>query len=136
LVKCKKLQQFLRSLPEVKVQIPPADAFVNVTRLPVQNVEGPPIGAGTTFTVTVPVLKQPEDRVYVIVVVPVDIPDKIPVVVVTSAIAMLAELQVPEAEKLVNVPVEPSHTLVAPPITDGEGLVVTTTTDTQPVPNV
>ena len=55
------------------------------------------------------------------------------VIVATAGVALL---HVPPAVALLNVVVEPAHTLVIPVIAAGNGLTVTVVVTTHPVPKI
>jgi hypothetical protein len=91
------------------------------------------MAAGSVLTVTTVVRMQPVGSVYVIVAVPVAMPETTPVVVTMVAMAMLLLLHVPAVEVFVNVVVSPRQTEAEPPITAGSGSTVTTVVAVQPV---
>ena len=70
------------------------------------------------------------------VTVPAETPVKLPEPVPIVAIAPLLLIQVPPNVPSPNIVDEPTHTLLAPVITPGVRLTVTTWDARQPVPNV
>ena len=115
---------------------PDAVASVNVIVRPVHTVAGPlivpPIGdtLTVTFVVVVAIPQNALVSVKVIVVIPGLIPPTIPVAVPIVPIPGLLLLQVPappEAVLLLNVIVEPTHTLLNPLIVPATGEVFTVT---------
>ena len=91
----------------------------------------PVIADGSGLTVTIDVVIQPVGSVYVIVVVPAARPVTTPEVLMVAAVVLLL-LHVPPPV-FVSVVVKPAHTFMVPPVTDGEGLTVTTVVAIQPV---
>ena len=69
-------------------------------------------------------------------VVPAVTPYTEPVVEPTVPTAVLLLLHVPPAVPSVNVVVKPTHTVIVPVITPGNGFTVTTAVMIQPVPIV
>ena len=118
------------------LQVPPAVALLNVVVDPAQSVRVPVIAAGSGFTVTVAVTKQPVGKVYEITEVPADTPVTTPVDELTVATAGVALLQVPPAVALLNVVVDPAHSVRVPVIAAGRGLTVTVAVRKHPVGSV
>ena len=111
---------------------PPLDAVIVV--LP-QKVPPPAATtvAGNAFTVTLAVVIQPVDNVYVIAVVPADMPATTPDDASTVPTPVIDELHVPPVLLLVRAVVEPAHTLRVPVIADGNELTVTVVVMIQPL---
>jgi hypothetical protein len=116
------------------LQDTPGDALDNVITDPMQRSAIPVIAAGSGFTTTSAVTKQPFGAVYVIVETPATTPVTTPVML-TGAIQNAPLLHVPPAGVSVNVVVSPSQTLRVPAIGPGTGNTVTTVVDIQPVGN-
>jgi hypothetical protein len=102
-------------------QTPPAVMSVRV----VDDVMIPAIGAGSALTVASLVATQPEVSVYVIVVVPTDIPVTTPVDEPTRATPTPALDQVPPVAILLNVVDAPTHATAVPVMPVGAELTVT-----------
>jgi hypothetical protein len=90
----------------------------------------PVIAAGEATTVTTAVTKQPLDKTWEIVAVPVVTPETTPDMD-TVAITELLLVQVPLPDEL-NVVVETSHRVVVPVIADGVANTVAAAVLTQP----
>jgi len=84
------------------------------------------MAAGTTLTVTGYVLRQVVGNVYVIIAVPLVIPDTTPPSRVTEATAGTLLVQLPPAVALVKVILLPTHTAEEPAIGAGNGSTVST----------
>ena len=107
------------------VQLPPIVASLKIVFLPTQTVVVPVIGAATGLTSMVAVVAHPMPEVYVAVAIPPDTPVTIPEAEPMVAINVLLIAQLPGPAASVNVPVEPTHTFVAPDIGAGAGATVT-----------
>ena len=107
------------------LQVPPPEPSVNAVDDPAQTFRLPVIPPGTVLTVTVVVVIQPVDSVYVIVdvpgVPPVTKPEADPIVATT--VLLLIHVPPPASLKVVD---RPEHTDVVPVIADGNGLTVAT----------
>lgn len=98
----------------VLLHAPPGVASLSVTEFPMHTLRGPIIGP-SAFTVTTVVVKQPPGVVYVIVLVPVPIPEVEPVdVMVATEVLLLAH--VPLGVKLLSIVALPWHMVVVPVI--------------------
>lgn len=106
------------------VHVPPGVASASVVVELTQMLLTPVGTAGVVLTVTTTVAKQPPPNVYVIVGVPAATPVTIPEELPTVASARLLLVHVPPETALVNVVVNPTHTLVVPEKEPGEGLTV------------
>ena len=106
------------------VHTPPDTPSLNWVVNPVHTVAVPVIADGEVFTVTTVVVVHPVGNVYVIAGVPVATPVSNPVVRPIVARAPLLLLHVPPDTPLLSCVVNPAHTVVTPPIPDGDGLTV------------
>jgi len=119
--------------PSLLLQVPPVVSFDNVIAAPSHKLIVPviaaTIGNGLTVTIAVTIVVQPKTLVtlYVIVVVPADIPDTMPVEPIV-AIEPSLRLHVPPVAVSARGVVEPAQTDIVPVIagTVGNGLTVTT----------
>ena len=105
------------------LHVPPGVASVKANVEPMHTTQpdvGQEMGAGNGLTVIVVVTEQPEERVYVIVSIPGDIPITMPDAEPTVAIAGLLLLHVPPPGELLKVMVLPTHTEVGPVIAEGD----------------
>ncbi len=91
----------------VLVQVPPGVPSVADIVNPVQTEFGLTTAAGVTFTVRTDVVVQPAVVVYVIVVVPAETPDILPISAPIVATAVLLLLQLPPTGVEVSVTVKP-----------------------------
>ncbi len=125
------------ALPLLLVQFPPAGVVFNVVAKPTHtaNPGVAVIGKGVVLIVTIAVMIQPVDKVYVTTSVPAATPVTTPVLEPTVALPLL-RLQVPPAGVEFNVIVYPIHTGVLPVIAVGFGLMVTVLVVIQPVGSV
>jgi hypothetical protein len=105
--------------------VPPAVALAKVAVDPEHTDVVPVIATGRAFTVTFFVMMQPEGTVYVIVALPADIPETMPVAELTAATAEALEDHVPPPIELLKAIVEPTHTEDDPEIAAGNELTVT-----------
>jgi hypothetical protein len=87
----------------------PEPASVNADVKPTQTTTLPVIAGGSGLTLTAAIAVQPTGVVYVIVAVPVAIPETIPAVL-TDATEVLLLLHVPPAVASLNVTVLPAQT--------------------------
>jgi hypothetical protein len=110
--------------------VPPLVAELNVVVAPEHIASVPVIAAGEATTVTTAVTKQPLDKTWEIVAVPVVTPETTPDMD-TVAITELLLVQVPLPDEL-NVVVETSHRVVVPVIADGVANTVAAAVLTQP----
>jgi hypothetical protein len=94
------------------------------------------MAAGKVFTVTVAVIWQPVDNVYVTTQVPADTPVTTPDAGSIVSIEAQALLQPPPAGVLLNVVVSPTHTPNEPEMADGSGFTVMPAVMIQPVGSV
>ena len=113
------------------VHVPPDVLFVKVVVEPIQALVEPPIAANTGSGLTVIteltlVLHPLVVTVYVIVLVPDVTPVTTPLAL-TVATAVLLDVHTPKAVALVNVVVDPAHTVAEPVIdaTTGKAMIVT-----------
>lgn len=122
-----------KAIPElVHVPLPESD---NVSLASTHTDDAPVIAEGNGFTVTTVVAEQPVAARYVIVAVPAESPETIPLVPIVAVAGVLL-LHVPPTVPSLNAVVEPSQTLVVPVITAGEACTVTVTLWLQPVLSV
>jgi hypothetical protein len=117
--------------PLLLVHVPPAVPCVNVVLMPTHIFVEPVIAAGAALTVAIAVARQPA-TVYEIVAVPAAIPVITPVPDTIVATPVVLDVQAPDGVALVNVDVEPAHTVSVPLITDGAADTVTTFVTKQP----
>ncbi len=99
-------------------QCPPEGDAVRVVVVPSQILKEP-VSVDAEFTVTVAVVKQPDECVYVTDEVPVDNAVMIPLADPTLATDVVAEVQVPPDTAFVNVVEAPAQIVNVPPIADG-----------------
>jgi hypothetical protein len=104
------------------IHVPPP-ASVRSIVLPTHTAAGPPIAVGNELTVTTAVVLQPNPSEYVMIVVPVLIPETIPLTEPIVPIGNDPLLQVPPPVPSVSVVVEPRHTPNEPLM--GNGVVLT-----------
>jgi hypothetical protein len=104
------------------LHVPPPASVSNM--LPYwHTAAGPPIAVGNELTVTTAVVLQPNPSEYVMIVVPVLIPETIPLTEPIVPIGNDPLLQVPPPVPSVSVVVEPRHTPNEPLM--GNGVVLT-----------
>jgi hypothetical protein len=115
---------------------PPPVKLVSVVVPPSHTCKVPVIGNGTGFTVATAVLKQPVPSVYVIVVVPLEIPVSTPVVTSIVPTAGVVLAHVPPGVVVVSVVVPFTHTCKEPPILAGNAYTVTVALDVHVVGRV
>jgi hypothetical protein len=108
------------------LHVPPVVALLSVVVSPSHTCSTPVVVAGSGFTVTVVVIRQPVGIVYVISAVPSDKPVTTPVAASTLTVAS-ALLHVPPASASAIVVVEFTHTAIVPVIADGSGFTFTVT---------
>jgi hypothetical protein len=96
----------------------------------------PPIGNGTGLTLTTAVVMQPVPSAYVIILVPLVIPQNRPEVVLMVPTAGLLLVQVPPGDELVNGVHWPSQAFNVPLIVPGSAYTVTSAVIRQVVGNV
>jgi hypothetical protein len=121
-------------LVEELLHVPPPLPSLSNTVAPTHSPNGPVIGEGSGFTVTIFEMLQPvTGNVAVIVVTPGLTPLTIPVENPTVATPVELLLQVTPVED-VSVRVEPTHTADAPLMLEGSGFTVTVATVVQPAP--
>lgn len=116
------------------VQVPPVEAEESVMLVPTQRAELPVIDEGNGLTVTVAAMPHPDGGIYVIDVVPAEMPVTTPVEDPTVAIAVFALVHVPPATGSLNVVVLPIHVLFTPVMPGGGGTTVTIPAMVHPVP--
>ena len=116
------------------LQLPPVVVLLSVIVEPRQTEEGPVIDPGAACTETTTVAKQPEVNIYVIVAVPIELPETRPPVEVTSATPALLVLHDPPGAPSVNKEVPPKHIFVLPNIAGGPAVTVTTRVPVLPEP--
>jgi len=97
----------------------------SVTVLPTHSSVNPLIAVGSAFTVIAFVTKQPEDRMYLIVVPPPARPVAVPDVALIEPTVGDVLLHVPPVGVLMYVSSAPTHIAVAPEIVVGASLTVT-----------
>ena len=95
----------------------------------------PEIIAGNGLIVAIAVAIHPAGVVYVILVVPADIPVTIPEPEPISAMVVSPLVQIPPAVSSVNVPVKPTQMSTVPVIAAGNEFIETRVVAVQPVPN-
>ncbi len=103
---------------------PPVGLEASVIIAPVQTVPAPVIAVGAVLTFTVVVTEQVVGKVYVITVLPIVNPFTTPVDEPIVATAILLLLHVPPLGPVANVVELPAHTVVAPLIGAGNGLML------------
>lgn len=119
------------------VQVPPAGADDNVTKLPTHMPVAPVKAVGRGLTVTMRVRTQPDaDARYDMVAVPAATPDTKPEPEPTVATADVEDTHVPGVVTLDNVVLPPTHTAAVPVIAAGSGCTVTVTERAHMVDNV
>ena len=106
------------------LHVPPDVASVKVVVRVAQRVLAPVTAAGVGLTVNGVDTAQPVGNVNVIVNVPADAPETIPVLAPTDAKVGLLLVHVEVPETSVSVVVEPTQTFVIPPIAAGNGFTV------------
>jgi hypothetical protein len=113
---------------------PPAAESIKVILAPTHTLLAPVMcpASGKGFTVIVVVVVHPVGNVYVIIVVPAEMPATTPAVNPTIAMLVLSLFQVPLPPSL-KVVFEPAQTIVGPVIAEGKGLTDTTVATLQPV---
>ena len=119
------------------LHVPPLVASLSSVPVRKQIFVGPVIAAGVGLTVIMIATEQPvEDSVYVTVAVPAEV--AVTVVTVATGLRIREEdvLHVPPAVPSLSVMLADWHIDVAPEITAGNGLTVTTAVVVQPVPNL
>jgi hypothetical protein len=111
---------------------------VSGVQKPIHVRGNPEIEAGSGFTVTTIVVRQPVGSVNVIRAVPAETPVTTPVTASIAATAGLALLHVPgpPGDELLSVVVDPTHTTGVPSIGSGLGLTVKVAATVQPVGSV
>ncbi len=114
---------------------PPDTELDSIVVVPAHKAVVPSIGPGAVLTVTVVVVSQPVANLYVIIAVPVATPVTIPEDDPTVAMPVALLLHVPPGTELPNGLVNPTHTLILPVITPGDGLTDTVVVRTQPAPS-
>ena len=112
------------------LQVPPDIALDNVFVWPTQ-IAATPVILGVALIVTVLVVKQPDGSVYLIVVMPLERPDKMPLLAM-EPMAGLDEDHVPPAVALEYAPVAPTQILFGPDMAPGKALIVITLVTKQP----
>ena len=117
------------------IHVPPGIDPVSVIVDVAHSADGPVMGVGRGFTVTVVDLLQPVATMYVIATVPADKPQTVPV---ASTVAMPPTdgLQVPPPVASPSSEVDPAHRLSVPVMAAGSGFTVMVTCLLQPVLNV
>jgi len=115
------------------LQVPPVTELAKVVVSVEHTVDAPVIAAGTGFTVNGVDTAQPVGSVNVMVTVPAEFPVTTPVPEPTDASVGLLLLHVELPEPSVSVVVDPTHTLVVPPIAEGSALTVNGVLAKQPV---
>ncbi|GAA4461893.1 hypothetical protein GCM10023093_07450 [Nemorincola caseinilytica] len=105
-------------------QVPPDTEVLNKLEYPVHRVRSPDI-MGIGCTVTIASAMQPLPEVYVIEVVPADMPETTPSTLIVPTAGVLL-LHVPPAVALLNAVVAPIHMLNGPVISSGDSFTVTT----------
>ncbi len=114
----------------------PAPVLNKAVVVPGQIVVTPVMSDGNGFMVSSTVSMQPVATAYVIIAMPFDTPEIMPVVAPTVAIAVALLLQVPPVVVLVNVVNAPAHIAREPVMGAGVGLTVTAINTEQPVDSV
>ena len=111
------------AFPLLQLQVPPVSRSLKVVVPLIHTVIIPPIAGGTVFTVIMVVVIQPAVDVKVIIDVPAEIPDTVPVVEPIVILPLLL-LHVPvlASVKVVGIPIV---TTLEPEIDPGNGLTVT-----------
>jgi hypothetical protein len=119
------------------LHVPPDVALVMVmVKPPAHTVDAPTIAAGNGNTVTIVVMIQPVESVYVITEVPAEMPVTTPDINPTWAFEVSELDHVPPVSVSDNEVVCPTHTVLIPSIGVGSGLTVTTVVRKQPVASV
>lgn len=113
------------------LHVPPPE-LVNAVVNPAHTTNVPPIVDGNGLTVIDFVIIQPVGSVYVMILIPAVLPVTTPVAAATEALLLLL-VHVPPVVVFVNKVVEPTHIVLLPPITAGNGLIVTMAVAKQPV---
>jgi hypothetical protein len=124
------------------LQVPPVEAVVKASGVPIQTVEFPLTGNGGAATVTVKLGVTVEQkpfatvRLYAICAVPAEIPVATPVREPTVATAVLSLVQYPPVDPVgsVYVVVWPIHPIVEPTTVPGTAAVHNTVIVTIPLP--
>jgi len=107
------------------LHVPPVVVLVNVVDAPRHTNVVPDITAGSGFTVSCIVCKQPFDNVYVIVGIPAATPVTTPDEEPTVASAGLPLVHVPPNTEFSKDAVAPTHTFAVPVIVAGEMFTIT-----------
>ena len=105
------------------IHVPPGIASFNVTDEPIHTPEGPVIGFGIAFIVTVRTWKQPVVSVYDIVAVPAFTPNTTPVGLTVALSGSLVD-HVPSGVVLPRLVVALTQTTAVPVMAAGNGLTV------------
>ena len=117
-------------------QTPPAVISVSAIVNPAQTFVVPVMAAGSAYTVTIVLARQPVGKVYVTIAVPAETPVTTPELLPTDNIVVPEVLHVPPGDASVSVTVSPAQTCKMPLMADGKGSTIKGAVLMQPVGKV